>query len=120
MDKQQQGHICVDLDGCLAEYSSWQGSTNIGRPIPLMLERVNKWLFDGRKVKIMTARVSSKNPDRKIAKEAIERWCVMHIGQKLEVTAEKDFGMIELWDDRAVTVGHNTGEVLTDLERMYG
>ena len=39
----------------------------------------------------------------------IKEWCLKHIGQKLEVTNVKDFGMIELWDDRAVQVIPNTG-----------
>lgn len=41
----------------------------------------------------------------------IENWCLKHIGKKLPVTNIKDFGMIELWDDRAVQVVPNTGEV---------
>ncbi len=32
-----------------------------------------------------------------------------HIGKELEITNVKDFGMIELWDDRAVQVIPNTG-----------
>jgi len=39
----------------------------------------------------------------------IEEWCRQHIGQVLEVTNVKDFGMIELWDDRAIQVESNTG-----------
>ena len=38
-----------------------------------------------------------------------ERWCEEHIGARLEVTATKDFEMIELWDDRCVQVIMNTG-----------
>lgn len=34
------------------------------------------------------------------------------IGRELPVTATKDFAMIELWDDRAVQVRMNTGEVV--------
>ena len=33
----------------------------------------------------------------------------VHIGVALDVTNVKDFGMVELWDDRAVSVGLNTG-----------
>jgi hypothetical protein len=40
----------------------------------------------------------------------IEAWCVEHIGVVLPVTNVKDFGMIELWDDRAVQVVPNTGQ----------
>ena len=36
-------------------------------------------------------------------------WCEDHIGQKLPVTNLKDYGLIELWDDRAVRVVKNRG-----------
>ncbi len=42
----------------------------------------------------------------------IERWCEIHIGERLPVTATKDFHMWELWDDRAVQVKLNTGQPL--------
>lgn len=42
-------------------------------------------------------------------REMIESWCVEHIGHKLPITNVKDYGMIELWDDRAVQVIPNTG-----------
>jgi hypothetical protein len=47
---------------------------------------------------------------RALGREAIEGWCREHVGQVLTVTNAKDFGMIELWDDRAVTVEFNTGQ----------
>lgn len=117
------GWIGVDFDGTLAKYDSWQG-TELGEPIPLMVNRVKKWLAFGNEVRIMTARVSSRNQVKRLEngeamweseahRAAIEAWCEKHLGQKLVVTAEKDFEMIELWDDRAVTVGKNTGKVLT-------
>jgi len=40
---------------------------------------------------------------------AIAAWCKLHIGQVLPLTCTKDYGMIELWDDRAVQVEMNTG-----------
>lgn len=108
------------MDGTLAKYTSWQGISHIGEPIIPMVNHVKKWLSNGTRVKIMTARVSSKVPaiEREVARKAIEKWCLEHIGQALEVTAEKDFGMIELWDDRAITVEANTGNILTELERL--
>lgn len=61
----------------------------------------------------MTARVAplGRSPeDVAEQREAIERWTEQHLGVRLSVTHEKDFGMIELWDDRAVRVRANTGE----------
>ena len=52
----QQGWIGVDLDGTLAEATSWQGMSHIGPPVPLMMRRVQQWLSKGLRVKIMTAR----------------------------------------------------------------
>lgn len=101
------GWIGVDLDGTLAEYGGWQGAQHIGAPIPQMVERVKAWVREGREVRIFTARVSQGNLD---AYADIREWCVRHIGVALPITAMKDYGMIELWDDRAVQVIPNTGQ----------
>lgn len=101
------GWIGVDLDGTLAEYGGWVGAEHIGKPIPAMLERVLRWLEDGREVKIFTARVCFD--DKQEARAAIEKWCKKHIGRALEITCTKDYSMIELWDDRCVQIEINTG-----------
>lgn len=104
------GWYGVDLDGTLAEYDGWQGIRHIGEPVPLMRERVMVWLAEGREVRIFTARVCpSEKGDHELARAMIENWCMEHLGQVLLVTNEKDFGMIELWDDRCVQVEKNTG-----------
>ena len=103
-----RGWIGVDLDGTLAHYTSWNGG-EIGKPIPKMVERVKKWLRNGRVVKIMTARVAYQN---KAQEELIKEWCKEHLGERLPVTCMKDFNMIELWDDRAIRVEKNTGEII--------
>jgi hypothetical protein len=100
------GWIGVDLDGTLAEYDGWKGAGHIGAPIPLMVDRVKRWLAEGRLVKIFTARVWDAEP---VIAKTISDWCEKHIGQRLEVTCTKDYGMVELWDDRAVQVVPNTG-----------
>jgi hypothetical protein len=104
--------IGVDLDGTLAHYDGWKGPKHIGRPVKRMRIRVVEWLAEGKRVKILTARAT---PNRQTLAEydeviaAIEAWCLRHLGQVLEITNAKDFGMIELWDDRAVQVIPNTG-----------
>lgn len=106
----EQGWIGVDLDGTLAQYDGWQGPTHIGPPVPAMLERVKQWLEAGLDVRIFTARVCRKD----FAVEyAIRQWCLEHLGQELPVTNQKDYGLVELWDDRAVGVIPNTGIPLT-------
>jgi hypothetical protein len=60
-------------------------------------------------VRIFTARVGGSPEYAAAARPYIERWCREHIGEVLPITATKDFGMYELWDDRAVQVECNTG-----------
>lgn len=111
------GWIGVDLDGTLAEYNGWKGASQIGAPITIMVDRVKQWLKEGITVKIFTARVAGHGVEliggeRVDAITPIQEWCKTHIGQALEVTNVKDFGMLELWDDRAIRVKINTGEVI--------
>ena len=47
--------IGVDLDGTLAQYGGWKGPDTIGDPVPMMKERVMKWLNEGAEVRIFTA-----------------------------------------------------------------
>jgi hypothetical protein len=142
------GWIGVDFDGTLATYGRWAGPTQLGDPIAPMVDRVKRWLAEGREVRIFTARVAvpEVTPEylerlalhaRAAGKEdfdpvahvaewtgsvaairtAIESWCERHIGQKLAVTCMKDFGMVELWDDRAIHVRMNVGEPCCGGER---
>ena len=118
----QYGWIGVDLDGTLAEYHGWLGGA-VGKPIKPMVDRVKEWLAAGIEVRIMTARVAEcgrTNDDgqtddytfTQLQRQVIEDWCESVFGQKLKVTATKDFQMVELWDDRAVQVETNTGRRL--------
>jgi hypothetical protein len=121
------GWIGVDLDGTLADYQGFRGAEHIGAPIPAMLLRVRRWLVQGKDIRIFTARVwplALISVDDKIeqlvgandreaqARDAaiyIRKWCQEHLGQVLPITCTKDYGMIQLWDDRAIQVELNTG-----------
>lgn len=103
-----QGWVGVDLDGTLALYEDWKGAEHIGPPIPAMQDRVREWLAHGVVVKIVTAR-AAEGP---AAVAAIEAWCKEHLGEVLPVTDRKDYGLIALYDDRAVAVEKNTGAIL--------
>ena len=107
------GWIGFDLDGTLATYTGWQGPHHIGDPIPPMIAKVKELLTAGVDVRIFTARVCSKcSPEEiAIAEQTIKAWCKQHIGQELLITAEKDWGMIEYYDDRAIGVEYNTGQI---------
>jgi hypothetical protein len=103
------GWIGVDLDGTLAHYDEWEGLDVIGPPVAPMVDRVRAWLDAGIEVRIFTARVSGPADFAAASRSLIEKWCREHIGRALPVTATKDFGMFQLWDDRAVQVECNTG-----------
>lgn len=114
------GWIGVDLDGTLARYVSRQGISVVGTPIAPMVCRVRTWLAEGRDVRIMTARVCGDHErthaDQDEAREQrrmIEKWCVEQFGRALPVTCRKDYAMVALYDDRAVGVQKNTGELLS-------
>ena len=114
-DQEDQEWIGVDLDGTLAFYDEFEGDLIIGDPIEPMVERVKKWIDDGKNVKIMTARMSSDNKEE--IERKIKEWCLEHIGQELQVTNVKDQNMEQLWDDRAVQVVRNTGKcVFNDIK----
>lgn len=101
------GWIGVDLDGTLAQYDEWRGPDHIGAPVPLMLERVKAWLAQGKDVRIFTARVSGE--DTQQVRKVICSWLKEHLGMELPITNQKDYAMVELWDDRAVQVIPNKG-----------
>lgn len=113
--------IAVDFDGTLSVYKGWNGD-ELGPPVPIMVERVKRWLAEGTNVKIFTARVGCSGLTSDVAhdnnefaehqRKIITAWCIEHIGVPLEVTATKDFAMLELWDDRAVQVEMNTGKIV--------
>lgn len=98
----QEPWIGVDLDGTLAYYDG--DASRIGNPIPRMLERVQRWLREGKRVKIMTSRAVDQEGINQV-----RAWLHEHGVGDLEVTCQKDPGMVALWDDRAVGVHRNTG-----------
>lgn len=141
------GWIGVDFDGTLAEYGTWVSPSHCGRPIAPMVERVKTWLAQGREVRIFTARihpldtcvsaterVQLADAEAAVASramgidperfndavrsiEAIRAWCIEHIGRALPITNVKDYGMVELYDDRCVQVRPNTGELVGQSTR---
>ena len=108
------GWIGVDLDGTLAVWNHGSSVNAVGTPIMPMVNRVKKWLSEGKEVRIMTARVSTHGTHGmpnfvENQRRLITDWCIEVFGWALPITCEKDFRMIELWDDRAVRVKTNTG-----------
>jgi len=104
--------IGVDLDGTLAVGAC----PGIGRPVERMCARVREWLTDGVDVRIVTARVNDASDLAAEQRARIEAWCVEHLGRVLPITAEKDYAMALLYDDRAVQVVTDTGELVQRAE----
>lgn len=98
--------VGFDLDGTLAEYTTWKGVGHIGAPVPAMVARLRKHLAQGDGVKILTAR--AKDP---AAITPITTWLKALGLPALPITAEKDHAMTLFYDDRAVAVERNTGTV---------
>lgn len=105
------GWIGCDLDGTLADS---RNAGEIGEPIPAMVERIKKHLEDGDEVRIVTARVAPpiEHTKEMQVRSEIGDWCRRHLGQVLPITCRKDYGMILLYDDRAVQVLTDTGIVV--------
>ena len=67
--------LCVDLDGCLAEYDHWRGYLQIGKPRKHVVDLVRAEYKDGAFIIIHTVRVTSKSHTvipRALA--ALEKW----------------------------------------------
>lgn len=105
--KDEDRWIGVDFDGCLAHYTEWKGDT-VGEPIPLMVDRVKKWVAEGKNVKILTARTTSESHKN------IDLWMDKHFKFRLNITNIKDSNMEVLWDDRCVQVDKNEGTSIVE------
>jgi hypothetical protein len=112
--------VGCDLDGTLAVYDEWRGIEHIGAPIWPMVHRVQGWLRQGLEVRIFTARISERGIDKQTrVVQAIEKWCLLYIGKVLPVTNVKDYGMVELWDDRCVQMETNTGVCIGESRLQF-
>lgn len=105
--------VGFDLDGTLAYYDGWQGFEHIGEPIEEIVDYAKRLLAAGVEIRVMTARVATEQSfeDWEAAQIAVRKWCVAQFGQEIVVTAEKDFNMLYLVDDRAYHVEINTGKM---------
>lgn len=82
--------IGVDLDGTLTIHDLWVSMNHIGKPVLPMLNRVKSWINQGIRVKIVTARACEQD-----GIPPVKAWLRKQGLPDLEVTNEKDFGMIE-------------------------
>lgn len=110
--------IGVDLDSTLAESGDGYDPAIIGEPIPRMADRVRRWLTEGKRVRIMTARVNEEvdGAEAAVARAAIAAWTLKHFGVEIPATCKKDRYMVALYDDRAKEVVKNTGLIVGTSE----
>jgi hypothetical protein len=111
------GHILVDLDGTLAMHVSGNHAAGlIGEPIQAMVAIVKEWLFEGRDVRVFTARAYPDNSisgnEIVVKMAAVREWCQVHLGRPLTVTCMKSPDCDAIYDDRAYHVEHNTGLIV--------
>ncbi|ACN15657.1 hypothetical protein HRM2_25630 [Desulforapulum autotrophicum HRM2] len=102
-----QGWIGVDLDGTLANSERSFTLAKIGEPVPKMAELVRSMVKSGVRVKIFTARAGDTEQV-----QLVKTWLRTNGFPDFEVTNVKDYDMIRLYDDRAVQVIANTGEIV--------
>ena len=94
--------IGVDLDNTLAQRLDDYGkdNTKIGPPIEgPFFDAVKAAVKAGKPIRIFTARVAH-DPEGN-CRAAVQTWCKEYLGKELPVTAEKDPGLREFWDDKA-------------------
>lgn len=97
--------VGFDFDGTLAESVEINHNTEmhkVGKPIPVMIERLKFWLATGFCCKIFTARMS--HPDSMIrisVVESMHKFCTDNSLPILEVVAAKDHRMFLFYDDRS-------------------
>lgn len=128
-----EGWIGFDLDGTLATYDGWKGIDHIGEAVKPMVELIRKLHYQGRRVKILTARVAPRKLEdgtvgeqyitvprgdggatKQYAHQYINDWCHFNIGFVPEIVYAKDHLMLDLYDDRVKQVEPNTGVVIED------
>ena len=108
------GYTAFDLDGTLAiDTPNRNNDTEIGEPVIPMVELAKKLIAEGEDVRIFSARAWQPVPDmRKLVYNAINQWCIQHIGQALRIMYYKDHDLERFYDDKAVSVQKDTGRIL--------
>lgn len=115
---QKKKWIGFDFDGTIAHTVKGKFKPeHIGEPIPKMIFLLKQYINDGKEVKIFSARVSTNGTIPSIYNALLSRfymnkWCIKHIGRKIDIVCQKDFLMVKLYDDLAIRVIKDTGEIV--------
>lgn len=111
-DEEEESFVAFDLDGTLAKALPGKyHPTKIGEPVPKMVAKLRHLVSHGKKVKIFTARAKDAE-----AVEAIRKWLKDNeLPDDIEITNIKEPAMDKFYDDRAIGVQKNTGELKDSL-----
>jgi len=102
------GWIAIDFDGTLVRYDERYGTSRIGAAIESTVIRLQQWLDMGIEVRVFTARATAPE-----LVPPVQDWLEQHGLPRLAVTHRRDYDLMQVWDDRAIQVETNTGELLT-------
>lgn len=100
----ESGYIAFDLDGTLVRTDGWVEA--IGRPIPEVFNLMKEYREAGYPVRVLTAR--GGDPEQVAL---VKEWLRENGMDDVQVQNFKDYGMLALYDDRAINVGCNTGKI---------
>lgn len=118
-----RGWVGFDLDGTLIKHCTQEEVVRyiLGEPIAEVVQLMHKEKANGYELKIFTARVSMGcNPlEHTMARrifvikqtKAIQEWSKIKFGEIYDVTCQKDFNCIRIYDDRAMRVICDTGKL---------
>lgn len=104
--------VGFDFDGTLTQFPYAEGLP-CGPDHPKMINVLKTFIDNGVICKIVSARAAIP-----YLKKGIEMWLADHGLPCLQVTDKKDFMMMALFDDRAITVNPYTGEVETNPDEV--
>lgn len=118
LKSQKKKWIGFDFDGTIAHTVDGKfNPKSIGSPVPKMIDLLKQNIHEGKEVKIFSARVSTNGTIRSIynallSRYYINKWSKKYIGRKIDIVCQKDFLMVKLYDDLAIRVIKNTGEIV--------
>lgn len=105
-----------DLDGTLAvDTPNRLNDTIIGKPIIPIVNIAKKLIAEGKEVRLFTARAykgNRTNAEHEEVLYALKKWCVEYIGKEIPITCCKDHDIVHIYDDKAIAVRYNTGEII--------
>lgn len=107
-----KGWVGFDFDGTLCQFPYPDGLP-YGPNQPKMVGILRNFIAAGAAVKIVTARASDP-----YTRASVNDWLRKNDFPAIPITDKKDWTMLALFDDRAITVDPITGEVMTDIDSV--